>query len=423
MNLYKTIIENEVFPAMGCTEPIACAYAAALAAEQLDGEVEELTLAVDKGTYKNGDAVIVPFTDGAKGNLIAAALGAYLKNPKLKLELLKEVTEESKIKAKALCQKAKVVCLGEEKLFCVDVTVSNKQSSARAVLFGGHTHISRLEKNGKLVYEEEAAKKGILAYRNQIKAMPIAELLKLVEKLDQEDLTYIEKGIKMNLALIEKGHALKKTGYQLEHMKEKGLIADDLFYRTKKSVGLAIDARMGGMDVPAMTSGGSGNQGIITTLVPYIVGTELKINNEKILRSIALAHMINAYTKCYIGELSVICGCAMSSGASTAAAIVFQHEGLHLKKIQNAIDNIVGDLSGLICDGAKPGCAMKSVTSVDSALRSAFMALEDCSPAMSDGVVGKTIEESIKNLARITIEGMLQVDPTVLKILQSKCAT
>lgn len=423
MNLYKTIIEHEVFPAMGCTEPIACAYAAALAAEQLDGEVEQLTLAVDKGTFKNGDAVMVPFTDGAKGNLIAAALGAYLRNPKLKLELLKEVTEETKLKARALCEKAKLVCLGEEKMFCVDVEVSNKNSKARAILMGGHTHLYRLEKNGKILFEEEAAKKGLLPYRNQIKNMKLAELLPIIEQLDEEDLLQIEKGIKLNLALINEGYALKKTGYQLEHMREKGLIADDLFFKTKKSIGLAIDARMGGMDFPAMTSGGSGNQGIITTLVPYIVGKELKISDEKIKRSIALAHLINAYTKCYIGELSVICGCAMSSGASTAAAIVYQQAGLDLKKIKIAIDNIVGDLSGLICDGAKPGCAMKSITSVDAALRSAFMALEDCGPAMSDGVVGKTIEESIQNLAKITIEGMLHVDPTVLKILQSKCST
>lgn len=423
MSLYKTIIANEVFPAMGCTEPIACAYAAAIAAEQLDGEVEELTLAVDKGTFKNGDAVIVPFTDGAKGNLIAAALGAQLRKPALKLELLKEVTPEIKIKGRELCARAKLLCLNEEKMFCVDVTVSNKNSSARAVLLGGHTHLYRLEKNGKLLFEEEAAKKGMLPYRALIKDQTVAKLLALVETLDADDLAVIEKGIELNLALVEKGHDLKKTGYQLEHMRMKGLIADDLFFKTKKAVALAIDARMGGMDFPAMTSGGSGNQGIITTLVPYIVGKELKISDDKIKRSIALAHLINAYTKCYIGELSVICGCAMSSGASTAAAIVYQQEGLDLKKIQIAIDNIVGDLSGLICDGAKPGCAMKSITSVDSALRSAFMALEDCSPAMSDGVVGSTIEESIKNLARITIEGMLQVDPTVLKIIQSKCST
>lgn len=423
MNLYKTIVEHEVFPAMGCTEPIACAYAAALAAEQLEGEVEQLTLAVDKGTFKNGDAVVVPFTDGAKGNLIAAALGACLKNPKLKLELLQAATEDIKAKAKILCEKSKVLCLNEEKVFCVNVEVSNKNSKARAILMGGHTHLYRLEKNDNVLFEEEAAKKGALPYRNKIKQMKLCELLALIGQLDAEDFAMIEKGINLNLALIDKGYSLKKTGYQLEHMREKGLIADDLFFKAKKSIGLAIDARMGGMNLPAMTSGGSGNQGIMTILVPYIVGKELKIPDDKIKKSIALAHMINAYTKCYIGELSVICGCAMSSGASSAAAIVYQQAGLDLNKIKLAIDNIVGDLSGLICDGAKPGCAMKSITSVDAALRSAFMALEDCGPAMNDGVVGKTIEESIQNLARITIEGMLQVDPTVLKILQSKCST
>ena len=177
---------------------------------------------------------------------------------------------------------------------------------------------------------------------------------------------------------------------------------------------------MAGISQPVMTSGGSGNQGIVAFLTLDSVGRSLDIPEETILRSIGAAHVINSYIKCFVGELAVICGCAMAAGIAAAAGIVYQKKGAALPEISLAVNNVISDLGGLICDGAKPGCAMKTVTSVDSAMRSAFMALGGYGPESDEGVVGMTVEDSIRNLGRITLEGMFEVDPTLLDIIRTK---
>jgi L-cysteine desulfidase len=224
----------------------------------------------------------------------------------------------------------------------------------------------------------------------------------------------------MNLLLAKKGMVLPLYAHELSLMREKGYIAEDLFYQAKSCVAGAVDARMAGLEIPTMTSGGSGNQGIVTILTPYIVGTKLNIDNQKILESIAIAHIVNAYTKCFLGELSVICGCAVSAGMAAAVAIVYQQSGINMSQMTLAMHNVIGDLSGLVCDGAKPGCALKATSSVDCALRGGFMALENYGIGIHDGVIGKTIEESIQNLRLLSLQGMGLVDPTLLKIFNSK---
>lgn len=203
-------------------------------------------------------------------------------------------------------------------------------------------------------------------------------------------------------------------------MHEIGLLGDDVFYRVKTSVAAAVDARMAGVPHAVMTSGGSGNQGLLAVLTPTLVGRERGTDEGRIIESIAIAHVLNAYVKCYLGQLSVICGCAIAAAIAAAGAVVYQHVGIDIPKITHAINNVIGDLSGLICDGAKPGCSAKTVSSVDAAMRSAFMAVEGFGLSTEDGVLGRSAEESIRNLGRITLEGMLQVDRTVVDILAGK---
>jgi len=206
-------------------------------------------------------------------------------------------------------------------------------------------------------------------------------------------------------------------------MKESGVMSDDLFYKAKFAVAAAVDARMAGHPMPVMTSGGSGNQGAVGILTTYLVGRHQGIETGCIEESIAVTHALNSYIKCFIGELSVVCGCSMAAGIAAAAAIVYQQCGIDMDKISFAMDNVIGDLSGLICDGAKPGCAMKTVSAVDTAIRSGFMAIAGYGLSEDDGIIGKTPENSIKNLGRIAIEGMFKVDPTVIHILQDKSAS
>ena len=306
----------------------------------------------------------------------------------------------------------------------MEVTVHGASHRVRCVLSSGHTNVALLEKDGQPVVRHGSGSSpaDALAYRLALKQLSMAEVLALAKTIDADDRAYLQRGVEMNLAISEWGFEVGGTARQLFEMRRDGFLADDVFYRVKLRVASAVDARMAGMGQAAMTSGGSGNQGIVAILTPYIVGREMGIDADHILESIAVAHLINAYVKCFVGELSVVCGCAMAAGIASAAAIVYQQAGVDLGRITLAAGNVIGDLGGLICDGAKPGCAIKAVTAVDTAVRSALMALKGFGLSSDDGLVGQTVEDSLRNLGRITLEGMFQVDPTMFHILHDKTA-
>ncbi|MHC1727645.1 MAG: serine dehydratase subunit alpha family protein [Syntrophobacteraceae bacterium] len=423
MDLIREILANEVFPAVGCTEPISCAYACAAASEQLNAPVERLELIVDPGTFKNGAAVTIPNSQGEKGNVIAAAMGALIAHSGLRLEILKAVTPEILTGARQMIDDERVVyrCKEDEKGFHVEVHAEGGGSHVRCIVSEGHTNITLLEKDGRsLVDDHPHAGAESAGYRDRLRGMALEEVLGEVTRLDDESRSYIQRGIDMNLAISEKGVDLKRNAYQLQQMMKQGLMADDLFYRVKQRVASALDARMGGLPEPVMTSGGSGNQGVLTILLPYLIGRDRSIDLPRIQESIAISHAVNSYIKCFTGELSVVCGCAIAASIAAATAIVYQLAGIDMEKITYAVDNIIADLSGIICDGAKSGCSMKIVTGADTAMRSAFMALAGFGISMDDGIIGGSAEESIRNLSRISLEGMGLVDSTVVHILQGK---
>jgi len=430
MSLLKEVLGGEVYPAVGCTEPVACALATAMAAEHLPGPVVHFDLKVDMGTFKNGAAVTVPHAGGAKGNLIAAALGAVLARSEKKLGLLADVTPQRLADARALLSHGafSYETIPGERDLRIDAFVRGNGHSSRCVISMGHTNVERIERDGEITYHRPSAADAkdqgeeSVTYRDLLRRMTLSDLLAPVRAIDEEDRSYLRQGIEMNLAMAEHGDEVSGAARQLRRMREIGVLAEDLFYRVKLRVASAVDARMAGVPAPVMTSGGSGNQGILAILVPHLVGTERGIDAERILESIAAAHLINAYIKSFVGELSVICGCAVAAACAAAVAIVYQHQGINLKMITAAVNNVVGDLSGLICDGAKPGCTMKTVSGVDAAMRSAFMAIEGFGLDDEDGLLGQTAEETITNLGRITLEGMFPVDPTLVSILGQKAA-
>jgi len=423
MNILKEIITHEVFPALGCTEPISCAYAAAAAAEQLPGPVERLELTVDPGTFKNGAAVTVPRSEDSKGNMIAAALGAVIAESGGRLELLNSVTPAILEKARQLLEEGrlKYSCREDNQGFRVEIHAVGGGSSVHCVISEGHTNITHLARDGESIIESHPhGGSDPTAYRKVLKKMGMEEILREVIGIDDETRRYIRNGIEMNMAISEKGIGVKRTAYQIQKMKEEGVVAEDLMYIVKLRVAAAVDARMAGLPYPVMTSGGSGNQGVVAILVPYLVSLDRGVDPDRVEESIAISHAINSYIKCYIGELSVLCGCAISAGIAAATALVYQQAGIDMRKIGFAVNNVIGDLSGLICDGAKPGCSMKTVSSAETTIRSAFMALHGYGLSEDDGVLGLSPEESIRNLSRISLEGMFRVDPTVVRILQDK---
>ncbi|MBO5010986.1 MAG: L-serine ammonia-lyase, iron-sulfur-dependent, subunit alpha, partial [Elusimicrobiaceae bacterium] len=227
--------------------------------------------------------------------------------------------------------------------------------------------------------------------------------------------------VDMNLKAAELGQALQKVGFYIKELVRKKLLQMDLISSTKILTACAADARMDGQAVPVMASGESGNQGVVTILVPWKVGKEMNADEKTILKSIALSHLLNGYVKVFTGELAPICGCAIAAGVGATAAIVYQQRGNCAKAVTLAINNIISDIGGMLCDGAKSGCALKVVSSTDAAIRAAYMAVHDYGITEVEGFVGRTAEETIQNLGNISSVGMRRVDPMIVNIMQEKC--
>ncbi len=424
MNLLKTILDQEVYLALGCTEPTAVAYAASIAANRLSGSLERIAISVDPGVYKNGLAVTVPNTDGERGNLIAGVLGGLIRRPELKMQILDGGSPELIERAKELiiAKKATITCDTERRGLYIVVSVSDGVSTVNATIADNHTNLIFLEQDGEVLFSADPIEESLqeFDYKSILKKMQIADLVDLVEQIDEDDYAYLLEGVRYNQEMSVRGLEIKKVGYYLDDLKEKGYLQHDVFSSSKILTAAAADGRMDGLNLPVMSSGGSGNQGIVAILVPYNVGLWFKIDERKIVKSIALSHLVNSYIKCYTGSLSPICGCSISAGVGAAVAMVYQQAGKNIEQMTLAVNNLISDLGGMLCDGAKGGCALKVVSSTDSAIRSAYMALNNHGITSIEGFIGRTAEETIQNLSRISKIGMAGVDDTMIQIMLEK---
>lgn len=427
MNVLKEVLKHQVYPAMGCTEPVSVALCAAHAACTLGEEVSSALFELDAGTYKNGCGVRIPNTDGEKGNLLAGAMGLLIARPELGMEILSAADASVLTRAKKLVTDKKIkatVYAGDAAGFYISVTVTGVTGqTAQCVISGSHTALTRRVKNGAVLLDTQCAggkPSDLCDFKEALKKASLADLMKWADSADAEDLAYIRKGVEMNLAASRAGDELKKVGYYLKELVQKGLLQPDLISSTKILTACAADARMDGRAVPVMSSGESGNQGVVTILVPWKVGQTMRVPEDIVLKSIALSHLLNGYVKAFTGELAPICGCAIAAGVGACAAIVYQQRGANVPAVTLAVNNIISDIGGMLCDGAKSGCALKVVSSTDSAIRSAFMAMNDYGITEVEGFVGRTAEQTIQNLSRISTVGMKAVDPMIVGIMQDK---
>ncbi|WP_321369723.1 L-serine ammonia-lyase, iron-sulfur-dependent, subunit alpha [uncultured Desulfuromusa sp.] len=424
MNLLKIILEQEVYPALGCTEPTAVAYVASIASSKLRRPLERIEISVDPGVYKNGLAVTVPNTNGEKGNLIAGVLGALIRQPERKMQILDGGSAELIERAKELirAKRGTITCDAEQRGLHIEVVVADDTSVVKAVVTGNHTNLVLLEKDGEVIFSAAPSEDVLnkFDYKKMLKGMRIADLADLAAQLDEDDYAYLLEGVRYNQKMSDQGLEIKKVGYYLADLKAKGYLQDDVFSSSKILTASAADGRMDGLNLPVMSSGGSGNQGIVAILVPYNVGLWFKIDERRIVESIALSHLVNSYIKCYTGSLSPICGCSIAAGVGAAVAIVYQQAGKNIDQMTLAVNNLISDLGGMLCDGAKGGCALKVVSSTDSAIRSAYMALNNHGITSIEGFIGRTAEETIQNLSRISDVGMAGVDATMIQIMQEK---
>jgi len=422
-NLISEVLKHEVYPAMGCTEPVAVAFAAATAASLLKGRTTDVRVMTDPGTYKNGLAVAIPNTNGKKGNLLAASIGAVVRKPELGAELFKGLPAARLKEASALLKAghARIEVDYARRGIYIAAEVRAGRDKALCVLEGSHKQVSLLKLNGKVIIKSSrAGGKTCLPYKTALRKATFRDLFRAAEKVTPSELAYIKKGVEMNLAAAREGLKLKKVGYYIEDLIKKGYLKRDILSNAKLTAAAATDARMAGVPVPVMSSGESGNQGVVAVLVPWLVGKAFGVPEKRILKSIALSHLVNSYIKVFTGELAPICGCAVAAGVGASVAVVWQRAGADTKKTALAVNTVISDIGGMLCDGAKSGCALKVASSADSAIRAAWMASNGEGITEAEGFVGSSAEATIRNISRISSLGMDKVDRIILDIMSEK---
>jgi len=423
-NLLSEVLKHEVYPAMGCTEPVSVAFCAANAARLLlPHKTISIKLKIDPGTYKNGLAVALPNTGGEKGNLMAAALGAVMANPEAGPSVFRGLSTSDLEKARSMLRRKSVSITIDHsrKGIYLSAQARSVKHTALCEIENSHSAVTLLKKDGREIIRKKVGPSGTLAhYKSALLRTDFKGLFKEVETITPSQLDYIKEGVKLNLAASKEGLKIKKVGYYISDLITKGYIKKDILSTAKMTTAAATDARMAGAPLPIMSSGQSGNQGVVAILVPYLVGKAFKVPQKRILKSIALSHLVNAYIKVYTGELAPICGCAVAAGVGAAVAIVWQQKGADLAAATLAVNNLISDLGGTLCDGAKSGCALKVASSSDSAIRAAYMAINGEGISELEGFIGRTAEETIRNIALISNTGMAQVDKVILEIMSSK---
>ena len=413
---YVTILQHELVPALGCTEPIAVAFCAAVAAKTLGKVPEKADIYCSGNVIKNVKSVTVPNSGGMRGIEAAAVLGMFGGDPEKKLEVLESVTEADREAAAAYLKSGKCRALlqeGEENLY-IRCELFFGEESAVAELKKNHDHISRIEKNGKvLLYQPvvavaEAGDKFLMSLRG------IYEFASLCRMDDVQET--IERQISSNRNLSEEG---------LSHLWGANVGKNYLRYNGKNVRSLAIamaaagsDARMSGCSLPAVINSGSGNQGITVSLPVIVYGEALNVSREKLYRALVLANLVSSHQKKYIGNLSCYCG-AVSAATGAACGIAFLKDDSY-DIICNTVTNSVATIGGMICDGAKESCAGKIRSAVDTALFALEQAENNATYQPGEGIVGDDVEQTICNIGRVGRVGMAPTDIEVLHIMTAE---
>lgn len=429
----KDLLKTEVAPALGCTEPVAIALAAAAAASLVSKEeIEHIEIWVDPNVYKNGIAVAIPGAHGHHGLDLAGAIGALGGDPERRLEVLEPVTDEVVDKATELvrAKKVKINLLESQKALFIKVAIKSKDKTSECIITDLHDNIVSLRLNRKKISDNPLLNRGnstqdsldVRAVETWLKGLPLVSLLKLLDDLDSEDMDFLEEGVQYNLRLSE--HGLKYgsglgIGKTLERLVRQKLIKKDMMISARILTSAASDARMAGVKLPAMSSAGSGNQGLTATLPIWAVKDYVECDQKTILESIGLSHIITAYVKAYTGRLSAVCGCSIAAGAGATAGITYLLGG-DLHHITGAITNLTVDLAGVICDGAKAGCSLKLATAAGTAVQSALFSLHGVYVRPTDGIIGTSPEKTVQNVGELSTQGMVETDRTILKIMLDK---
>lgn len=412
---YVNILKHELVPALGCTEPIAIAFSAAKAVEVLGEFPDRIEMDCSGNIIKNVKGVTVPNSDGMKGIEAAAILGAVGGDAAKELEVLEEVTPEHIQRAKELAARKICTCNlidGVENLYITARVIKGEQS-AEVTIVSHHTNVVRIVKNGGVVLDRpvEAESKEAGADKS---GLTVRDILDFADRVKIEDIDeVITRQVELNSAIAQEGldnNYGAQIGKTLMHVWGKSATT-----RACARAAAGSDARMGGCSLPVVINSGSGNQGLTVSLPVIVYAEEWEVSREKMYRALVVSNLIAIHQKHYIGSLSAYCG-AVSAACGAGAGITYMY-GASYEQVSLTIINTLGNVGGIVCDGAKSSCAAKIASSVDAALIAFHLSLQNKSFLPGEGIIKGDIEETIKSMGYIGRVGMRSTDTEILNVM------
>ena len=414
------LIKKEVIPAIGCTEPIAVSLCVAKATELLGKQPEKIKLLLSANILKNAMGVGIPGT-GMIGLPIAIALGALIGKSEKQLEVLADTTPEAVEQGKQYIQEGRI-SIGlkdtDEKLY-IETTVTEGNNSATAVIALNHTNFTYLSTNEEVILNTPLGKSACKEADEF--QLTMANVWEFATTTPLEEIRFILDSAKLNKAAAEnsfKGNYGHGLGRLLKEHSKYDIFGDTTFKHILSYTSAACDARMAGAMFPVMSNSGSGNQGISATLPVVVFAEDKQCNEEQLIRALTLSHLTVIYIKQSLGRLSALCGCVVAATGSSCGITYLMGGGLN--EVSSAVKNMVANLTGMICDGAKPSCALKVTSGISTAVLSAMLAMEQKCVTSVEGIIDDSVDITIQNMTTIGKEGMNETDRLVLKIMTDK---
>ena len=412
---YLKILQEELVPAMGCTEPIAVAYAAALARKTLGSVPQTVDIRVSANIIKNVKSVVVPHTGGLRGIEAAAAAGIVAGDADAQLEVLSKVTEAQIAQMQPYLQQAKFTVAPSETdyIFDIQITVGAEDHTAFVQIAGGHTNVIGIRKDDAVLLQREYVQGGQVEQTDHT----LLSVEKIVEFADLVNISHVQEVLDNQIAC---NTAIAEEGFRGDWGANVGSVllkayGDSVANRAKAWAAAGSDARMSGCEKPVVINSGSGNQGLTASLPVIVYAKELQASQELLYRALVVSNLITVHLKTGIGRLSAYCG-ATSAGCGAGAGITYLYGG-KFHAIAHTIVNAVAINSGMICDGAKASCAAKIASAVEAGLMGMHMQLAGEQFYGGDGIVTKGVENTIANIGRLASVGMVQTDKEIIDIM------
>ena len=426
MHELSQMIKYDMKPALGVTEPGAIAFAVAKARSFTKGDIKKVNVAMNSGMYKNAFTCGIPNSNKV-GNMFAAALGVVAGNADKGLESLADVTPEDNVKAQEMIDQGKITVelSGITSRIFIEATVETEEDKAIVTIRDSHTNITKIIVNDKVELETEDEKKteedGGEEESHSIHKYTLQQLYDYVTTVDIEEIRFINEAYKVNLELFHEGLENPRTTFarQLLAINNGKEVSDDEQKTASLMCNAAIEARVIGLDKPAMSITGSGAHGIIATMPLYAAYKVNGYTEEQLLRATALSYLVCMYIKEYSGRLSAFCGCAIAAGSGMACALVYLRGGT-VEMMAHTLNNMASSITGMICDGGNQGCTMKGVAAVDAAYKSVEFAMNGIYISEVHGINGNTPEETMRNMGLIASPGMVGTEKTIVEIFEDK---